>query len=71
MLALARGARLATAPKPLPLSRRAFAQTHARRMPADPAAFVQHGKKVRLPSEPCVRRRGDGARARTLSARAR
>ncbi|KZT70092.1 hypothetical protein DAEQUDRAFT_725704 [Daedalea quercina L-15889] len=46
MLALARGTRLATPPKHLPLSRRAFAQTHARRMPADPAAFVQQGKKI-------------------------
>ena len=47
MFALARGARLAPASKHLPLSRRGFAQTSTRRLPVDPAAFVQQGKKVR------------------------
>ena len=64
MLALTRSARLPASPKHLgPLSRRAFAQSHARRMPVDPAAFVQQGKKVRLPSEPCVAWRGRGGQA--------
>ena len=48
MLALARGTRLAAVPKNLPLSRRGFAQTSTRRLPVDPAAFVQQGKKVHL-----------------------
>jgi len=46
MLALSRGPRLAAPLKPALLSRRAFAQTHTRRMPVDPAAFVQQGRKI-------------------------